>query len=213
MLASSAVQRALLLVLVLLLGAIGIVLLTDSGSGSGSTTPGVSRPSGALLGPAMPPNLHASGFSLRDQNGRLVSLDAFRGRVVVLTFIHSKCHDACPLMVEDIKGALDLLPASGRGVPAIGVSVDPAEDTPASRHRFLRQWGMDSRMAFVNGAATQMRAVWHAYAMQPVTARVDHSTFVILIDRRGRERVGYAADQLRPEDLAHDIRTLQREPA
>jgi hypothetical protein len=36
---------------------------------------------------------------------------------------------------------------------------------------------------------------------------------VLLIDKRGVERVGFAADQLTPEDLAHDIRVLQREPA
>jgi cytochrome oxidase Cu insertion factor (SCO1/SenC/PrrC family) len=40
---------------------------------------------------------------------------------------------------------------------------------------------------------------------------VDHSTFVLLIDRRGYERVGFAADQLTPEDLTHDIRALERE--
>jgi hypothetical protein len=36
---------------------------------------------------------------------------------------------------------------------------------------------------------------------------------VILIDKRGLERIGYAADQLTPEDLAHDIRVLERERA
>ena len=36
---------------------------------------------------------------------------------------------------------------------------------------------------------------------------------VLLIDKRGYERVGYAADQLTPEDLAHDIRVLEGQPA
>jgi hypothetical protein len=36
---------------------------------------------------------------------------------------------------------------------------------------------------------------------------------VLLIDKRGIERVGYPADQLTPEDLAHDIRVLEGEPA
>jgi hypothetical protein len=34
-----------------------------------------------------------------------------------------------------------------------------------------------------------------------------------LIDRSGIERVGFAADQLTPEGLAHDIRVLERERA
>jgi protein SCO1/2 len=56
-----------------------------------------------------------------------------------------------------------------------------------------------------------MRRIWHEYAIQPVTPKVDHSTFVLLIDKRGYERVGFAADQLTPEGLVHDIRVLQRE--
>jgi hypothetical protein len=32
----------------------------------------------------------------------------------------------------------------------------------------------------------------------------------MLIDRRGLERVGFPADQLTPEGLAHDIRVLER---
>ena len=58
-----------------------------------------------------------------------------------------------------------------------------------------------------------MRRVWHDYAMQPVQGPIDHSTFVLLIDKRGIERIGFAADQLTPEGLAHDIRVLQRERA
>jgi protein SCO1/2 len=132
---------------------------------------------------------------------------------VVLTFIHSLCHDTCPFMVEQIKGALNDLPHSGRGVPAIGVSVAPTEDTVARRRRFLAKHQMTGRLAFVNGKLPAMRRVWHAYAIAPVTPKVDHSTFVLLIDKRGIERVGFAADQLTPEGLAHDIGVLEREPA
>jgi protein SCO1/2 len=132
--------------------------------------------------------------------------------VVILTFIHALCHDTCPFMVEQIKGALNTLP-SARAVPAIGISVAPREDTIANRRRFLRKHELGGRMAFLNGSLPTMRRVWHAYAMQPVQGRVDHSTFVLLIDKRGIERIGFPADQLTPEGLAHDIRVLEREPA
>jgi cytochrome oxidase Cu insertion factor (SCO1/SenC/PrrC family) len=128
--------------------------------------------------------------------------------VVVLTFIHSLCHDACPFMVEQIKGALNLLP--GRAVPVIGVTVAPAEDTARNRRRFLAQHEMGSRLSFVNGPLPEVRRVWHAYAIEAGSKPFGHSTFVILIDKRGYERIGFAADQLTPEGLAHDIRALQR---
>ncbi len=203
-------QRGLALVLVALLAAVGVVLLTSRSSDSAAPQPVTSSP---FDGPTMPPGLRAANFSLLDQSGHRVSLAHYRGRVVVLTFIHSLCHDTCPFMVEQIKGALNDLPGDGASVPAIGISVEPSQDTRANRIRFLRKHEMNGRLAFVSGTAAQLKPVWHAYAIEPVTPKVDHSTFVILIDKRGIERVGFAADQLTPEGLAHDIRVLEREPA
>ena len=131
----------------------------------------------------------------------------------MLTFIHSLCHDTCPFMVEQIKGALNELPDDGRGIPAIGVSVEPGAGHRRQPPGVPRPHEMTGRMEFVNGPMPAMRRVWHEYAIQPVTPKIDHSTFVLLIDKRGIERVGYAADQLTPEDLAHDIRVLERQPA
>ncbi len=72
---------------------------------------------------------------------------------------------------------------------------------------------MTGRLAFLNGSEPTMRTVWHHYAIQPVEGPISHSSYVLLIDRRGYERVGFAADQLTPEGLAHDIRVLEGEHA
>jgi protein SCO1/2 len=209
MLASAKFQRVLMLVLVGLLAAIVAILLANRGSG----VAGAAGTPSQFAGPTMPPGLRAANFSLRDQSGRRVTLSRDRGKVVVLTFIHSLCHDTCPFMVEQIKGALNDLPGAGRGVAAIGVSVEPSQDTIAHRRAFLAQHQMTGRLAFVNGPLPDLRRVWHDYAIAPVTPKVDHSTFVLLIDKRGYERVGFAADQLTPEGLSHDIRVLEREPS
>jgi protein SCO1/2 len=206
---TTTLQRVLLAALVSLLAAIGVVLVTSRAPAS---TPGAPTAS-QFDGPTLPPGLRAGDFSLTDQNGKLVRLSRYRGHVVILTFIHSLCHDTCPFMVEQIKGALNDLPQDGREVPAIGVSVAPAEDTPANRRKFLAKHEMGNQLAFVNGPLASMRRVWHDYAIQPVAGPIDHSTFVLLIDKRGFERIGFAADQLTPEGLVHDIRVLEREPA
>jgi cytochrome oxidase Cu insertion factor (SCO1/SenC/PrrC family) len=210
MTASAKVQRLLIIVLVGLLAAIVGVLVADRGGSNPAPAAVTESP---FDGPTMPAGLRAKNFSLVDQNGHRVTLSQYRGKVVVLTFIHSLCHDTCPFMVEQIKGALNDLPNDGRGIPAIGVSVEPSQDTVANRRAFLRRHEMTGRMAFLNGPLPVMRRVWHDYAIAPVTPKVDHSTFVLLIDKRGFERIGYAADQLTPEDLAHDIRVLERRPA
>ncbi len=209
MLASSVTQRVLMVVLVALLVAIGVVLITHRQVQAKQSSVSHS----VFDGPTMPPNLRAANFSLLDQNGHRVSLSEDRGKVVVLTFIHSLCHDTCPFMVEQIKGALNDQPGNGAGVPAIGISAEPSQDTVANRKMFLAKHEMTGRMAFLNGPLATMRKIWHAYSIQPVTPKIDHSTFVLLIDKRGIERVGFPADELTPEALAHDITVLEREPA
>ncbi len=205
MLASVKLQRALMLVLVALVASIVFIIVSDRGpddAGQAKTL---------FDGPTMPPNLRAPDFTLTDQNGHKVSLAADRGKVVVLTFIHSLCHDTCPFMVEQIKGALNDLPGNGADIPTIGVSAAQAEDTVHNRKAFLAKHDMTGRIEFVNGPLPTMRRIWHAWHIQPVTPKIDHSTFVLLIDKRGYERVGFAADQLTPEGLAHDIRVLERQ--
>ncbi len=206
---ASRLQQVLLATLIALLGAIAVVLMDGAGTGHGSGTSSA-HPDGLFDGPTLPPGLTAANFTLTDQHGQLISLDRYRGRVVVLTFIHSKCKDACPLMVQDIKGALDLLGPAARGVTAIGVSVEPSQDTAASRRTFLAGLQMDSRLHFVSGSLPLLRRVWHAYAIQPVEGPIDHSAFVLLIDRQGRERVGWPVIGLTPEGLAHDLTVLER---
>jgi protein SCO1 len=212
---TSKVQRGLAVVLAGLVVAIVVVLVTGAG-GSGSSSvrtadTGIAHKSSQFFGPTMPAGLRAANFSLTDQSGRRVTLASERGHVVVLTFIHSLCKDACPFMTEQIKGALNLLPGRGRDVPTIGVTVEPGQDTVSNRDAFLRTHGMTGRMHFLNGPRAELTRVWKAYGIQPVHGKIDHSTFVLLIDKRGYERVGYAADQLSPTHLAHDIRVLERQ--
>lgn len=206
-------QRALALVLVLLLAAIGAVLISNGQSGTAEPT----RAGGSIFdGPTMPPGARAVNFSLLDENGRRVSLTQYRGKVVVLTFIHSLCHGACPLMAQQIKGALNDLPGAGRNIPTIGVSVDPTQDTRANRIKFLTKYQMRGRLEYLGGSRAELAPIWHAYAIRPVIANGkvdDHSAFVLLIDKRGLERVGFSVSELTPEGLAHDIRVLQRQSA
>ncbi len=220
MTASRSTERLLVVVLVVLLAAIGIVLLT-SGGGSTNSAGTPSTASGGspnvLQGPAIANGtLHAANFSLVDQHGRRVTLASFHGQVVVLTFMHSLCHGACPLMAEQIKGALNSLPNGGRGIPAIAISVDPAQDTRANRDKFLAKYQMTGRLDYLSGSRPALRKVWRAYAVQPLIgngANDNHSAFVFLIDKRGIWREGWPVGQLTPEGLSHDIGVLEREHA
>lgn len=155
---------------------------------------------------AVRPEIPPKDFTLRDQDGNTVALKAHRGQVVVLTFLYTHCQDTCPITAQQIRGALDDL---GHDVPVLAVSVDPANDTPASAKRFLLAQHVTGRMRFLLGSRDQLAPVWRDYGIAPQGKGVDHSAYVVLVDRNGRQRIGFPTDKLTPEGLAHDIRRLQ----
>ena len=141
-------------------------------------------------------------FALRNQDGETVTAAALRGRPAVVTFIYSTCEDTCPAQVQSIRGALDDL---GRDVPVIGVSVDPANDTRASAQAFLLEQSMTGRMDFLLGSRAELAPVWKAFGIAPQRDGRDHSSYTVLVDAEGRQRIGFPASQLTPRRLADDL--------
>jgi protein SCO1/2 len=160
--------------------------------------------SGAVRPPGIPP----AEFGLRDERGQVVRLRDLRGRPAVVTFLYTTCRDTCPLTTQQIRQALDDL---GRDVPVIAVSVDPANDSPRRARAFALKQGMTGRMRWVLGTSAQLQRLWRAYGVAPQTAKEEHSASTVLLDARGRQRVGFQTSVLTPEGLAHDIAALERE--
>jgi protein SCO1/2 len=166
---------------------------------------------GALL----PRGVSAPDFTLTDQSGRRVSLSQYRGRVAILTFLSSTCHPTCPLIAQQIRGALDEMsahPIPAHPVPVLIVSANPTADTPAAVRRFLGEAALDGRVEYLTGSPSELRAVWRAYDIVPGQlgdAESPHAAAVLLIDRAGQKRDLFQVEQLTPEGLVHDIRKLE----
>ena len=185
--------------------ALAVALSDEPAGDTVSTTPVTSK----FEGPVMPRNLRAADFTLTDQRGRTVRLADARGRIVVLTFLHSGCTSTCPVTVQTIRGALDDIGHRRREIDAFAVSVDPKEDTPKSVRRFVAVQHAGSFLRYLTGSPSQLAKVWKAYAMKPQgPGGEDHSAYVLLVDRRGVQRVGFPAHGVTPETLAHDLRVL-----
>ena len=162
----------------------------------------------SFAGATRPPSIPPAEFGLRDEEGRPVRLADLRGKPVVVTFLYTTCQDTCPLTVDQIRFALDEL---GHDVPVVAVSVDPRNDSPRAARRFSLQRRMTGRMRWVLGDEAQLRRLWKAYGVQPQSERAEHSATTVLLDGRGRQRVGFATSLLTPQALAHDIALLERE--
>jgi protein SCO1/2 len=160
-------------------------------------------------GSIMPDGVRAPDFTLRDQDGEPVSMRALRGRPVVVTFLYTTCEDSCPAQAQQIKIGLDRL---GRDVPVLAVAVKPETDTPVNANRFLVEQGMVGRMDIALGSREELERVWKGFAIQPQLDDAEHQARTVLIDANGFQRVGFPLDQLTPERLAGDVRTLLAEP-
>jgi len=194
------VRLALFLTGLFALTAVAAVLLFAAGDRAARSV--------AFEGARRPPDVPRADFRLRDEDGRPVRLDAMRGTPVVVTFLYTTCEDTCPLTVDQIRAGLDEL---GHDVPVIAVSVDPANDTRRAAKRFSLQRQMTGRMRWVLGDEAQLRRLWTAYGVAPQTDRAEHSASTVLLDSRGRQRIGFATSVLTPSALANDIALLERE--
>ncbi len=196
------------------------ILLVGCGDAGSSSTQRASSAAGETAfdgGAALPGEVPAPGFTLTDQHGRSVSLAEYRGRVVVLTFLYSTCGAPCELIAQQIRGALDEL-AEGHARPPVVliVSADPAADTPTRIAGFLGEVSLSGRVRYLTGTPSQLRAVWRAYRVKPASAgraTFDEYASVLLIDRRGDERVLFQSEQLTPEGISHDVGKLDGDPA
>ncbi len=189
-----------------------VTLSANSGNSGGGTLP--SQLVNGFYGPTAPPSIPPVNFTLRDQTGKKVSLEQYRGKVVILTFVYSTCQTTCPVVVAQIRGALGELRTR---VPAIAVSVDPQQDTPANVSAFLIKEDVLGQLHYLSGPRRALAPIWHFFGVQPQikvkSSNSDHSVLVELLDKNGKPRVGYTdVTQMDPDAIAHDVRRLQAQP-
>jgi protein SCO1/2 len=173
---------------------------------------GATGPVPPFKGAVRPKGARAPNFTLRDQDGGLVRLSALRGNTVVLSPMYTICRDTCPLVAQQIKAALlDLSRAERHKVVAFALSVDPAHDTPARAKHFLVSRRVNRYLDFLLGSRAELKPIWRGFGFAPQTVTHEHNSYVVLIDRRGFQRVGFAVGFLTPESRSQVLRRRVRE--
>lgn len=158
----------------------------------------------------------APDFTLTNQDGLRVSLRAFRGRVVAITFIYTTCVDTCPLLTAKMASLQERLGRDfGPRVQFLSITVDPARDTPAVLKRYAEQHGVQNAgWTFLTGSPSEIRAVATHYGVYYRTISrgdVDHTFLTSLVDQDGILRVQYLGVRFDPNELLRDLQTLMRE--
>jgi protein SCO1/2 len=166
----------------------------------------------AYRGSEPPAGLRLPRFSLREASGARVESTDVRGRVVVVTFLETKCREACPVIADQIGAGLDLLGAGERRlVYAVAIGTHPGDDSPRNVRIFLRRHRVENDLHYLIGSERQLRPVWSAFKVLPALDSGDadtHSAPVRIFDREGRwVSTLHPGVDLTPANLVHDIRT------
>ena len=161
-------------------------------------------------GNAPPEGLTLPTFSLRDDEGKVVGSGELRDKAVAVTFLDTRCTEACPIIAAQMGQAVRALGDHAAHVEALAISVDPLRDTPAEIDAFLQRYRAKGALRYLNGSVAELRPVWKAFA---VAAAYDtgnpnmHSAPVRVFDRTGTWRSTlHPGVDLTAASLAHDLR-------
>lgn len=170
------------------------LVVVCAGCGGSARTPAIEHPAAPSPGSGfvLRPPVAAPAFTLRDQAGRPTGPQQDRGHWTIVTFLYTKCPDVCPLIANQLGAAQ----RQNAGLRVIAVSVDPKHDTAAARRKFLAAHRLGPRFRFVSGTRAALAPVWaryHIAALPGPQGTVSHSSYEILIDPKGRERVLFDA--------------------
>ncbi|HYD77288.1 SCO family protein [Ramlibacter sp.] len=156
---------------------------------------------------------YAKGFQLPDADGKMRTLQDFRGKAVVVFFGYTQCPDVCPTTLSEIAQAKQLLGADGEKVQGIFITVDPERDTPEVLKAYMANFGPD--FVALRGTPEQVEATAKDYKVYykkvdgktPGSYTMDHSAASFVYDPEGRLRL-YTRYGTGPQALAGDLKQL-----
>ena len=158
----------------------------------------------------------APAFSLTDQAGKPVSIAAYRGRTVIVTFLDPLCRNLCPVEAKILGIVESSLPADERPV-ILSVSVNQWGDARQVLLDDMRKWHVRENWHWAVGPAAALRKIWAAYkigvadapkTIQGVTIHnISHTEAAYVVDAQGYERALYLYPFL-ASDVEQSVRQL-----
>ncbi|MEY4261890.1 MAG: hypothetical protein RLZZ625_726 [Pseudomonadota bacterium] len=154
-----------------------------------------------------------TAFRLKDFNGRIRTLEDFKGKVVVLFFGFTHCPDICPTTLTDLKKTMVLLKDKASAVQVIFITLDPARDTEDVLKKFIPTFnssflGLTGTESDIDKVANQLK-IFNKKVNDGSKAgyTIDHSAGLYVIDKKGSIKLHISNGQ-KPEDLASDLAKL-----
>jgi len=159
-------------------------------------------------------------FKLRNEDGRIIHLNQFLGKDLLITFIYTRCPlpNFCPLVTHNfavIDRQLSEDPATRDRTHLICVSFDPDHDTPARLKAYGEQYiGSDAKTAFTHWdfavpekpVLTEMAKYFDVGMTDAADGTITHTLSTTLIGPDGKVLKFYPGNEWTPQQVVADVK-------
>jgi len=153
-------------------------------------------------------------FTLTKQDGRPATLSRFRGKVVALNFVYTRC--ALPnFCVRSSNNFGDLQKRFRnnlkRDLVLLTVTFDPVHDSPEALQKYAVKFAADpTAWHFLTGSETAIRRVCNLFGEDyfPDEGLMDHSLHTAIIDRQGRLVANLEGNDFTAQQLGDLVQTV-----
>jgi protein SCO1/2 len=154
------------------------------------------------------------GFNLTNDNGQSVTGKSFAGETTLVYFGYTHCPDVCPETMARLMQVLQALGPDAKKTRILFITVDPARDTPAALHAYVRAFdpvhaiGLTGTDSEIESLARDYRVAYQMEKRDPNgNYDVTHSSAVYIFDSAGHARL-LATDRDSIEKIATDVRRV-----
>lgn len=153
-------------------------------------------------------------FALVGTDGRPVTDQTYRGKIVLVYFGYTLCPDVCPTTLNNIAATLAALGSDAAKVQALFVTVDPHRDTPKVLADYVKAF--DARIVGLSGTDEQIAAAAKRFGVYyrryssadfPDGYAMDHSAATYVMNPRGRLVALFTPD-MSPEQMTARLENL-----
>ena len=156
----------------------------------------------------------APSFTLTNQNGEPVTLETFRGRPFVLTFIFTRCPipTFCPRISQNffqLQEAIKSDQALAGNVRLLSITLDPQFDTPEILKSYAQQQKADEQIwGFATGAPAEIDKLTQSFAVhvQPEGGTISHGLATALIGADGKVTKIWRGNAWNPSEVIDELR-------
>lgn len=156
-------------------------------------------------------------FKMQNQEGRWVSPDQWKNKVVVVDFFFTHCPSICPKMTNNLK----MVAAEYKDNPNVLInsfSVDPERDSVATLHKYAEKYNIDpANWNLITGEKIEIyrlaRKSFSIVATDGDGGPTDfiHSDKLVLLDKEGKIRGYYdGTSKTEVKQLINDIKKLEK---